>query len=420
MLQGQETGAGPNRDRRGYAGGRRMSGRRILVAAFGDAGHAFPAIALSLALHDRGHEVALETWERWREPAEARGLRFHAAEECSLFPPPPPGTVAGPAQAARALLPLLEDFDPDLVVSDVITLAPSLAAEIYGCPRATLIPHLYPVHQGGMPFFGFGVMPPRSMLGAAAWRAGRPILEAGLRRGRRELNQTRAELGLAPVSGFHGAMSEDLVLVGTYPELEHPRQWPAEVAVCGPLGFEIPHPDVELPDGEGPLILVASSTAHDPDCLLIRRCLRAFEREPVRVLATSNGHFPSDPIDVPANGRLVGWLSYSQAMAAADLVVCHGGHGTVCRAIEAGLPLLVSPAIGDMAENGARVQWAGAGLMLPARLRGAATLRVVARELLGDRRYRRRVREIASATPPGAGADRASELIEGLLGRAGN
>ena len=67
-----------------------------------------------------------------------------------------------------ALAPLFEEFQPDLVVSDILTLAPALAAELHGVRRATLVPHLYPVHQPAMPFFGFGVMPPRTRLGARA------------------------------------------------------------------------------------------------------------------------------------------------------------------------------------------------------------------------------------------------------------
>ena len=47
------------------AGGQRSC--RFLVAAFGDAGHAFPAIGLARALAARGHEVVVETWEHWRE-----------------------------------------------------------------------------------------------------------------------------------------------------------------------------------------------------------------------------------------------------------------------------------------------------------------------------------------------------------------
>ena len=46
----------------------------------------------------------------------------------------------------------MEGFEPDLVVSDILTLAPTLAAEVAGVPQATLIPHVYPVQEPGMPF----------------------------------------------------------------------------------------------------------------------------------------------------------------------------------------------------------------------------------------------------------------------------
>ena len=231
---------------------------RVLVAAFGDAGHAFPAIALARALAGRGHEVVVETWERWREAVEEIGLGFTAAEEYRVFPPPPPGSD-GPraASAARALMPFVEDMRPDVVVSDILTLAPALVAEAAGVPRATLIPHIYPVQGDGLPFFGFGLVGARTPVGRAVWRAGRPLLETGLRRGRRELNAERAELGLPPVERFHGGISEELALVATYPQLEYPRRWPAHVHVTGPMFFELPSPDVELPEGDDPLVLCA-------------------------------------------------------------------------------------------------------------------------------------------------------------------
>ena len=107
---------------------------RVLVAAFGDAGHAFPAIALARGLAGRGHEVVVETWERWREPVEEAGLGFTGAEEYKVFPPPPPGSD-GPtaAAAARSLLPFFDEMRPDVVVSDILTLAPALAAEARAC-----------------------------------------------------------------------------------------------------------------------------------------------------------------------------------------------------------------------------------------------------------------------------------------------
>ena len=225
---------------------------RVLVAAFGDAGHAFPAIALARALAGRGHEVTVETWERWREAAEGEGLAFTAAEEYRTFPPPPPGSD-GPsaADAAKAMLPMLREMRPDVVVADILTQAPALAAEVAGLPRATLVPHVYPVSEPGMPFFAFGAAPPRTVAGRALWRAASPLLVKGLERGREELNASRRALGLAPVERFHGGLSEELVLVGTFPQLEYPREWPAHVKVVGPMEFELPADEVAVPEGEG-------------------------------------------------------------------------------------------------------------------------------------------------------------------------
>ncbi|HXV53835.1 MAG TPA: glycosyl transferase, partial [Solirubrobacterales bacterium] len=233
-----------------------MSAGRFLVAAFGDPGHAFPAIALARALAARGNEVLVETWEHWREAVEGVGLGFTAAEEYKTFPPPRPGSD-GPsaADAALALLPMLESESYDVVVSDILTLAPALAAERAGLRRATLIPHVYPVHEAGLPFFAIGAMPPRTPVGRAMWRAALPVLLDGLKRGRTELNESRAQVGLAPTERLHGGISERLALVATFPQLEYPRRWPASVRITGPMPFELPYPDVELPPGDAPLVL---------------------------------------------------------------------------------------------------------------------------------------------------------------------
>ncbi len=94
------------------------------------------------------------------------------------------------------------------------------------------------------------------------------------------------------------------------------------------------------------------------------------------MVATTNRLDPVPLPAAPANAVVVDWLSYSQVMPQASLVVCHGGHGTVARALAAGVPVLCCPHVGDMAENAARVAWAGAGLMLPWRLLGTGALRV--------------------------------------------
>ncbi len=398
-------------------GGEGNGSCRVLVAAFGDAGHAFPAISLARELHRRGHEVLVETWDEWRGPVEAEGLGFTAAEEYTAFPPRPESAVDGAsaADAALALVPLMEEERFDVVVSDILTLAPALAAEKVGLKRATLVPHVWPVHEAGLPFFAFGAMLPRTAVGRAIWRAALPVLIGGLKQGRAEMNESRAVVGLAPSERLHGGISEELALVATFPQLEYPRIWPAGVHVTGPMWFELPFEDVELPEGDGPLVLVAPSTAQDPQCTLVRAALDALADEPVRVLATTNRHHLEVPLPAaPANARVVDWLSYSQAMAAADLVICHGGHGTVARALRAGLPVLCCPAVGDMAENGARVAWSGAGLMLPWRLVGAGALRVAVRRLLSDSAFAGRAGKIARWSAENDGAARGANLVDTL------
>jgi UDP:flavonoid glycosyltransferase YjiC (YdhE family) len=392
------------------------AGLRFLVAAFGDPGHVFPAISLGRGLRARGHEVTIETWEERRDAVEGAGLGFTAAEEYRMFPPPDPDSADGAhaAEAAGALLPLLEEMRPHAVVSDILTLAPALAAERLEIPLATLVPHIYPVIEPGLPFFAIGLQPPRTPIGRSIWRLGQRALDIGLEHGRRDLNRQRSRLGLAPLERFHGGISPDLALVATFPQLEYPRRWPAGVEITGPMTFELPHPDIDLPPGDEPLVLVAPSTAHDSENHLVRTALVALAREPVRVVATTNRVVPQRPIEVPANAVLVDWLSYSQLMPAASLVISHGGHGTVARALGAGTPLLICPIIGDMSETAMRVAWARCGLSLPWRLCRPSPLRWAARRLLREPSFAQRAKELAAWAAAHDGAQRGAELVERL------
>ncbi|HLM31153.1 MAG TPA: nucleotide disphospho-sugar-binding domain-containing protein [Solirubrobacterales bacterium] len=392
---------------------------RVVIAAVGWTGHAFPAISLARALRGRGHGVWVETFERWRGVIEELGLGFLPARERIGFASADAGGDApGLAAAARELGPVLGDIGADAVVADMFTLAPALAADVAGVPRATLIPHPYPVREPGLPLYPLGLLPPRSAAGALGWRvawsaAGTRLPATRLGRVRAELDAVRADLGLPPLGGYDGQISERLALVATFPQLEYPRHWPAHVHVTGPMPFELDHQPVELPAAGGPLVVVAASTERDPDMRLISTALEALAEEPVRVIASANRAGALVP-EAPANARVHEWVSYSQVLPDAALVVCHGGHGTVARALAAGVPVLIVPPAGDMAENGARVTWAGAGLMLPNRLLAPSSLRAVVRRLLGEDRFAGRAREIGAWARENDGAAAGAALVEGL------
>jgi UDP:flavonoid glycosyltransferase YjiC (YdhE family) len=387
---------------------------RILLGAFGDPGHAFPMLALGEALVARGHEVALQTWRRWEDAAVAAGMTFAAAPEYQVFPTleRPLKPYAAAVRAAGETRPVVRSFAPDVTVSDVLTPAPALAAELEGVPVATLVPHVHPDLAPGFPPYAIGARLPRTALGRAGWRATDRVVALGLEQGRREYNECRARLGLPPLPWVHTGMSRSLTLVATLPQLEYPRDWPAWLRVVGPLMWEPPGSAVAPPPGSGPVVLVAPSTAQDPEHRLLRAALAGLAGEPVRVIATYNGREPSPPVEVPDNAVLVPWLSYSQTMPACDLVVAHGGHGTLMRALACGCPVVLSPAGGDMAENAARVDWAGLGVRLPRRLCTPRGVRLAVRRALARPGMRERVRRVARWIAAHDGRARAAAEIE--------
>ncbi len=390
---------------------------RILLGAFGDPGHAFPMIALGRALRARGHDVALQTWARWQTHVEAEGIAFATAPEYRVFPQgsEPLDFYAAVERAARDTLPLVRELEPHVLVSDILTLAPALAAELAGVPWATLVPHVFPYGAPGFPVYSLGARPARTAAGRASWRAlERPVV-AGLERGRRELNRVRTQLGLAPLAHFHGGISRALALVATFPQLEYPRNWPDWAHVVGPLMWEPPTEDVAPPAGEGPLVLVAPSTAQDPSQRMLAAALRALDGLPVRVLATYNRRLPPRALHVPSGARVVDWLSYSRTMPRCELVVCHAGHGTLARALASGCAVVACPAVGDMNENAARLDWAGAGVRVPRRFVGSArALRLAVERALGDASMRLRAREIAAWSAAHDSGAVAAQLLERL------
>jgi UDP:flavonoid glycosyltransferase YjiC (YdhE family) len=370
-------------------------------------------IALGRELAARGHDVVLQTWEKWREDVEREGMRFDRAPEYAVFPSSPalkPYQAA--VRAAEETVPLIREFDPHAVVADILTLAAALAAGMERKPWATLVPHVLPTGEPGWPLYSTGARLPRTAAGRRFWRLFEPLAARGAIQGREELNEARRRVGLEPFAHVHGGTSRELALIATFPQLEYPREnWEPWMKVTGPLLWERPYGDVEPPPGDDPLVLIAPSTSQDPEQRMLRAALEALANDPVRVLASTNR--PGEGgLTAPPNAKLVEWLSYSRTMPLCDAVVCHAGHGTVARALSCGVPLLACPAAGDMAENTARVAWAGVGIGLPRRLTTPRGIRLAVRKVLSEPSYKQRAEEIKSWSETHDGPATAADELE--------
>lgn len=92
-----------------------------------------------------------------------------------------------------------------------------------------------------------------------------------------------------------------------------------------------------------------------------RAALAAVGELPIRVLMTTGHAFSADALEpVPANTRIEPWVPQDDVFASAQVVVCHGGSGTINGALASGVALVVCPLFADQTANADAVARAGA------------------------------------------------------------
>jgi UDP:flavonoid glycosyltransferase YjiC (YdhE family) len=370
-------------------------------------------LAVARAIAARGHATTFSSGRQHARDAAREGLRFAempivvGSTSERLHP------YEDSERLARAFFGILDVEQPDVVVADLLTLGPALAAEARGVPLATLLIH--PLHSPSreLPPFGWGRAPARGLLRMRdAWlRAGNVKT---LERARDDLNRVRANLGMAPTARLDAQISGELALVATLPSLEVPRSdWPAYAHVVGPCLYDAGGDVPSLPPGEGPLVLIAASTAHE-QLALVRASLDAVASIGARAVLTT-GKSPA-PDSLPAGVVAAGFVSHDALLPKCNAVICNGGHGIVARALSHGVPLVVVPGHGDQQENGYRVARAGAGVVVKRRKLGL--LPRALRLVLNDRRYADSAARIAREAAGLDGPARAAELVESLAARS--
>jgi UDP:flavonoid glycosyltransferase YjiC (YdhE family) len=113
------------------------------------------------------------------------------------------------------------------------------------------------------------------------------------------------------------------------------------------------------------------------------------------------------------NVHVVEAAPHGQVLAQADLVICHGGHGTLMKAFAADLPVLVLPHGRDQADNAARVTYHRAGLTLP-RTASPGRIANTATRLLHDPSYQQAASALGRAIRRDAAGDALIEALEDI------
>lgn len=340
---------------------------RILVAALGTPGHAFPLVPLARALHDAGHGVTFATgpdleatiatsgvpttaagrpaMEAFREVMIDRGLTERPSEQevmrevaSQVFGAVMPRSVAGD------LVPRLRDDAPDLVVAEVGDPGAALAARAAGVP---CVLHSFGRRPSPVAPMAVTTAP---HLAAVAEELGVPLSE-GDALGHAYLDICPPSLQ-EPGSAAHlrGATELPLRPVGWNPPTPFtPRHLTGRPWVLLTLGTSF---------GEAGVLRTALAGLRglDVDVLVATGSVDAGE------LASVEGPGVQVEPFVPQADLLRGEVESVGVPPA--LVVHHGGSGTTLSCAGAGVPQILLPQGADQFFNARAVTTAGAGVAL--------------------------------------------------------
>ena len=297
------------------------------------------------------------------------------------------GAIMAPAMLAD-MVPVALEWRPDLVVTDAAEFAGHIVAAELGVPSVTK---------------GFGVLLPERRVAAA----GDEVAPLWRLRG----------LEPRPYGG-----SYDHLYLDIYPPELASRTDAGHVSciqllrpdtVDGQLDASLPLP---LPDAraDAPLVYVTMGTVfNNPEP--IRVVLAALHELDVRVLVTVG---PSgDPASLgtqPAHVRVERYVPQTLVLPHCDVVVSHGGSGTVLATIALGLPQLCVPQGADQYLNAAAVSSAGAGFSLMPGEAGVDAVRDAVSRLLGEASFRDVARGVSASIAAMPSPEAVAAVLESL------
>lgn len=371
---------------------------RVLFTFIGGSGHFRPLIPFARAARAAGHTVAVAgsgnrydevtaegfTALRTSEPkpkaadeAEQPLKPVDLAREEAVLRDGFAGTSA--RRHAKAVREIAQEWKPDVIVRDEIDFGSAIAAETLGVPCVNVIVLL----AGGL--------------------ARRDVI-------REPIAALRDEYGLTPDPELT-RLEGRLVIMPAPPSLRDPRHpLPAGTLHCA-LGGRVPR---RARTTGKPLVYLTLGTL-DTYREVFERMLAGLRDLPVRVVTTVGPRL--DPASFgaqPDHVRIEQFVPQEQIMAEADLVIAHGGSGTLIGSLAHGLPSLLLPMGADQPHNAQRCVELGTALELdPVTFTREQAAHAVA-TMLQEGSYRlaaQRIQDEINALP---GPEQAVELIETL------
>jgi MGT family glycosyltransferase len=327
------------------------------------------------------------------------------------------GAMVGPAALFAAdVRAELQRRPADVVVGNFFVFGAQIAAEVEGVPFAFLVSNLLSFPGSGTPPLGPGLKPARGPLGRARDAALNRVMARLFDKSLDQLNEARRVNGLEPrASVLENFERADRLLLMTSRAFEYESYTPPpNVRVVGPrLDDPAWVGDWTPPAGDYPLVLVGMSSTYMDHSDVLQRVTTALGRLRVRGVVTTGPSIPVEAIEAPANVTVVEQAPHREVLRHASAVVTHAGHGTVIKALAAGVPVVALPLGRDQLDNAARVAHHGAGLRLKPNAKPEAVAKAL-RRVLDEPAFAANAERLAAAIAAETAEDRAAQELEAL------
>jgi UDP:flavonoid glycosyltransferase YjiC (YdhE family) len=182
-------------------------------------------------------------------------------------------------------------------------------------------------------------------------------------------NPLLAEMGLTPIKRAEDLMQGDLYIIPSIPEIE-PVAADEKTVHVGDL--TVSESMEQEPawfghiDNSRPLVYVTIGGGAGPvgNKLFFSTIVDAFSDKPIQVIvSTSEKYELQDLPAAPENIRYFKWVPGKLMISKADLVVFHGGYGTMMETVACGKPTITIPYQTEQEGNGRRLEQLGCGLV---------------------------------------------------------
>ncbi|WP_328710931.1 glycosyltransferase [Microbispora hainanensis] len=176
-------------------------------------------------------------------------------------------------------------------------------------------------------------------------------------------------------------------------------------------------PAASAPGRPRVVITLGTIVSADPDAgALLRSAVDAAERLGAEVVVASDRR--TVPEDLTRRVPVARWLPIGLVAGECDLVIHHGGSGTMMSALACGRPQVLSPAFLDQCDNAERIEAVGAGRVVERSYATCAGFEQAMREVLTDPAFRLSAEslqaEIFQAPPPVVAAQAIAEIARNV------